>query len=92
VYRERVWLREFRRVGMAAVAEVRGQIGILEEVEHPLTSPPIQWVTGAIFSRIMRPGHEAIPLLTTSVEAKKIYTSAPSSAFMAQEHFTLYPK
>jgi hypothetical protein len=49
------------------------------------TQPPIQWVPGALFSGVKRPGREADHSAPTTAEVKKIwiYTSTPPYAFMA---------
>jgi hypothetical protein len=48
------------------------------------TQPPIQWVTGALFPRVKRPGRESDHSPPFSAEVKKtwIYKSTPSPAFM----------
>jgi hypothetical protein len=50
------------------------------------TQPTIQWVPGAVSTRVKGPGCEADHSHTTSAEVKKmwIYTSTPPYVFMAQ--------
>jgi hypothetical protein len=49
------------------------------------TQLTIQWVSGALYSGVKRPGREADHSPPTSAEVKKtwVYTSTPSYAFMA---------
>jgi hypothetical protein len=48
------------------------------------TQPPIQWVPGALFPGVKRPGREADHSPPASAEAKKnwIYTTSPPYAFI----------
>jgi hypothetical protein len=61
------------------------------------TQPPIQWVPGALFLGVKRPGREADHSLPSSAEVKNAwnYTSIPQYVFMARglmkqrDNFTL---
>jgi hypothetical protein len=49
------------------------------------TQPPIQWVSGALFLGVKRPGREADHSTPSSADVKNAwsYTSTPQYAFMA---------
>jgi hypothetical protein len=49
------------------------------------TQPPIQWISGTLYTGVKRPGREEDYSLPTSVEVKEtwIYTSTPPYVFMA---------
>jgi hypothetical protein len=76
-----------REVGVRVPVESR----IFSFPRHPdrpalgPTHPPIQWVPGALYPGVKRPGHIADHSPPTSAEVKEtlIYTSTPPYAFMA---------
>jgi hypothetical protein len=66
----------------------RGKIFVFCTSPRPAlgpTQPPVQWVPGALSSRVNLPGREADHSPPTSAEVKNtwIYTSTPSRVFMA---------
>jgi hypothetical protein len=75
------WLQSGRQRGRGS-SPGRGEIFLLSTSSRPVlgpTHPPIQWVPGALYPEVKRPGCKANHSPPTSAEVKNtwIYTSAP---------------
>jgi hypothetical protein len=87
------WLRAGRPRGRSS-SPGKVKNFLLSTLSRPtlvFTQPPIQWVPGALSSRVKRPGRESDHSPPTSAEVKKmwIYTSTPPYAYRDKFTFTL---